>query len=202
MEGMVPKQRKVANPLALFVLAELMPGPTHPYELGRLLTEHGKDRNVRYTRSSLYTVVNQLLKAGFIAEQETVRDTQRPERTIYTITETGRSELRDWLRELIATPRDEYPQFVSALSLLMVLPPDDAIDLLGKRLAILHHKAEAARAELDTAAANGIEWIYLVDDQYRLAALDFERQFVTGLIDSLKDPAYQRKWHEMAKGMA
>lgn len=198
----MPKQRRIANPLALFVLAELMPRPAHPYELGRLLTEHGKDRNVRYTRSSLYTVVNQLLKAGFIAEQETVRDTQRPERTVYTITESGRSELRDWLRELIATPREEYPQFVSALSLMMVLPPDDAIDLLGKRLSILHHKAEVARAEFDTATANGLEWIYLVDDRYRLAALDFERQFVTGLIDSLKDPVYQRKWREMAKGMA
>ena len=59
------KRRKVANPLALAVLAWLMTGPMHPYELGRRLQETGMDRSVKFNRGSLYMVVEQLRKAGF-----------------------------------------------------------------------------------------------------------------------------------------
>ncbi len=89
------KRRKVANPLALAVLAELVTGPMHPYEMGRRLKDTGQDKHIKYTRSSLYMVVEQLGKAGFVAEQETVRDTPRPERTVYALTLDGRAELYD-----------------------------------------------------------------------------------------------------------
>ena len=112
------KRRKVSNPLALAVLAELFAEPMHPYEMGRRLKEQGKDRDIKYNRGSLYMVVEQLTKAGFIIEHETVRDTQRPERTVYTITDAGRTELYDWMRELVTTPVHEYPSFGVALSLL------------------------------------------------------------------------------------
>src|ERR1700682_6297200 len=95
-------QRKVANPLALAVLAFLMMGPMHPYQLGRRLKDARKDRDIKYNRGSLYMVVAQLHKAGFIVEQQTVRDTQRPERTVYALTDAGRTELHDWMRELVA----------------------------------------------------------------------------------------------------
>ena len=38
------KRRKVSNPLALAVLAWLLMGPMHPYELGRRLQETGQDK--------------------------------------------------------------------------------------------------------------------------------------------------------------
>src|ERR1700716_2805905 len=107
--------------------------PMHPYELGRRLTETGKDRDIKYNRGSLYMVVEQLNKAGFIAAQETVRDTQRPERTVYALTDAGRAELHDWMRELVAKPQHEYPQFGVALSLLAVLAPNESVELLGQR---------------------------------------------------------------------
>jgi DNA-binding PadR family transcriptional regulator len=85
----------------------------HPYELGRRRKQHGKDRNVKYNRGSLYMVVEQLRTAGFITQQQTVRDTQRPDRTIYRITDRGRDELDDWMRELVAQPREECAHFGS-----------------------------------------------------------------------------------------
>ena len=107
------RRRRVANPLALAVLAWLMTGPMHPYELGRRLQETGMDRSVKFNRGSLYMVVEQLRKAGFVAEQETVRDSQRPERTVYALTDDGRTELYDWMRELVAEPQHEYLQFAT-----------------------------------------------------------------------------------------
>lgn len=194
----MPPRRKVANPLALAVLAYLLDEPMHPYELGRRLKAHGKDRNINYNRGSLYMVVEQLRKAGFITQQESVRDTHRPERTIYRITHDGRDELHDWMRELIARPREEYPHFGVALSLLAVLPPEEAAELLRQRLTALAEQAEEARGVVRQATEDGVLWVFLVEEQYRIALLDAERRVVTNLIESLTDPVYNRAWHERA----
>jgi DNA-binding PadR family transcriptional regulator len=193
----VAERRKVANPLALAVLAELLMGPMHPYEIGRRLKDHGKDRNIKYNRGSLYMVVEQLKKAGFINEQETVRDTQRPERTVYALTDEGRHELYDWMRELVAQPRHEYPQFGVALSLLSVLSPSESVELLTQRLTALTDETAEIRATVQTATEGGVAWVFLVEEEYRLAVLDAECRFVTGLIESLKQPDYVRAWQEI-----
>ena len=189
-------RRRVANPLALAVLAELLLGPLHPYEIVRRLEQHRKDRTIKYTRSSLYMVVEQLTRAGFIAEQETVRDTARPERTLYAVTAEGRAELDDWLRELVSEPAQEYPQFGVALSLLSVIAPAEAAELLALRLASLTAEIEEIRTTVREAADGGVLWIFLVEDDYRLALLEAECRFVTGLIDSLRRPEYEHAWHE------
>src|ERR1700728_4592202 len=90
-------KRKVGNLLALAVLSSLTQHTMHPYELGRTRREHGDDRSIKFNHGSLYMVVGQLAKAGFITEQETSRAGQRPERTVYALTDAGRDELRDWL---------------------------------------------------------------------------------------------------------
>jgi DNA-binding PadR family transcriptional regulator len=196
----MPERRKVANPLALAVLAELLMGPMHPYEIGRRLTEHGKDRNIKYNRGSLYMVVEQLERAGFVAQHETVRDTPRPERTLYELTAAGRQELFDWLGELVAQPRHEYPHFGVALSLLSVLPPSEAVELLGRRLAALGDEADEIRATVKAATADGVAWVFLVEEEYRLAVLDAERRFVEGLVESLAQPGYAEAWHQFFGG--
>ncbi|MBB5868917.1 DNA-binding PadR family transcriptional regulator [Allocatelliglobosispora scoriae] len=195
------KRRTVANPLALAVLAEMLVEPLHPYEMGRRLKEHGKDRNIKYNRSSLYMVVEQLVKAGFISQQETVRDTQRPERTVYAITDDGRREFFDWMRELVATPQQAYPPFGVALSLLSVLPPAEAGELLTARLAALGAEIDAIRAGITAATGDGLAWVFLVEEEYALALLEAEHRFVTGLISSLQEPDYVRAWHEIFGSM-
>ncbi|MFD9736337.1 PadR family transcriptional regulator [Umezawaea sp. NPDC059074] len=194
------KRRKVSNPLALAVLAQLLMGPTHPYEIGRRLTVQDKGRNIKYTRGSLYMVVEQLVKAGFVAEDGTVRDTQRPERTIYALTEDGRAELYDWLRDLVARPEHEFPKFGVALSLLVVLSPADAVDLLGRRLVALTEETDQIRADVKASVDGGLAWVFVVEEEYRLAVLDAEARFVTTLITQLEKPEYVRMWQEMFQG--
>lgn len=190
------RRRRVPNPLALAVLAWLLLEPMHPYELGRRLQQSGKDRHIKFTRSSLYMVVEQLTRAGFIVERETVRDGQRPERTVYEITDEGRHEFHDWLRALLAQPREEYPHFAVALSLLSLLPPDDVVEVLRKRLAALAVKIGESRAATDEALARGVEWYFLVEERYALALMEAERAFVTELIQSLTAPGYVKSWQE------
>src|SRR5688572_29931731 len=111
------ERRKVGNPLALAVLSYLTQRPMHPYELSRALRDNGDARSVKFNHGSLYMVMQQLAKAGYIAPQVTLRAGARPERTVYALTDAGRHELRGWMRELVEQPQHEYPRFVAALSL-------------------------------------------------------------------------------------
>jgi DNA-binding PadR family transcriptional regulator len=185
----VSKRRKVGNLLALAVLSYLTRGPMHPYELSRTLREHGDDRSIKFNHSSLYMVFGQLVQAGFLVAQETEREGQRPERTIYAITDAGREELRAWMRELVEDPQHEFPHFVAALSLLAVLPPDEAVDLLNRRLARLGEQRIEIRHLIETTLAAGVHPLFQVEEDYRLALLDAEAAFVERLIERITNPA-------------
>jgi DNA-binding PadR family transcriptional regulator len=193
------KKRKVGNLLALAVLATLIPKPMHPYEIASFLRETGKDRDMPFKWGSLYTVVNNLEKHGFVAAERSERQGGRPERTVYRITGAGRAELDDWLRELVAVPEPEIPRFRSALSVLGVLPPDEVIELLGRRLAALDEELAAARANL-AEALTAVPRLFLVEVEYDLALRAAEADWVRGLHAELAGGTMPgldgwREWH-------
>jgi DNA-binding PadR family transcriptional regulator len=191
-------KRKVGNLLALAVLSYLTQRPMHPYELGRTLREHDDARSIKYNHGSLYMVVGQLAKAGFIVELETTRDGARPERTVYALTDAGRRELRDWLRELVEEPQHEYPQFVAALSLIAALPPGEVVELLARRRGRLATQRAEIRQLIDRTVAAGVHPLFLVEEDYRLALLDAESSFVERFIDQITHPetGWGRPWSE------
>jgi DNA-binding PadR family transcriptional regulator len=182
------KKRAVGNLLALAVLSYLTQRPMHPYELSRTLRDNGDARSIKFNHGSLYMVVEQLTRAGYIAAQETSRDGQRPERTVYALTDAGRTELRDWMRELVAEPQHEYPAFVAALSLLAALPPSEAVPLLRQRLAALAERVAEIHGIVDETLRQGVPELFLIEEQYRLALLTAETGFVEHLIGRITDP--------------
>lgn len=191
-------KRKVGNLLALAVLCYLTQKPMHPYELGRTLRDHGDARSIKFNHGSLYMVVQQLAKAGFIVEQGTTREGQRPERTVYALTDAGRHELRDWLRELVEVPENEYPHFVAALSLIAALPPDEVVDLLQRRTVRLTDQRTEIRDLIDATLAQGVHPLFLVEEEYRLALLDAEASFVKDFTTRITHPTtgWGRRWAE------
>jgi DNA-binding PadR family transcriptional regulator len=195
----VTKQRKVGNLLALAVLSYLTQRPMHPYELGRTLREHGDARSIKFNQGSLYMVIGQLTRAGFIVAQETTRAGQRPERTVYALTDAGRQELRDWLRELVEVPQHEYPQFVAALSLIATLPPGEVVELLARRLGRLASQRDEIRGLIDSTLAQGVHPLFLVEEDYRIAMLDAESAFVERFIEQITHPetGWARPWGEI-----
>jgi DNA-binding PadR family transcriptional regulator len=182
-------KRKVGNLLALAVLSYLTQRPMHPYELSRTLRENGDARSIKFNHGSLYMVVQQLAKAGFVAEVETSREGARPERTVYALTDAGRAELHSWLRELVEVPTHEYPGFVAALSLIAALPPERVLTLLRARLGRLAEQRAEIRALIDGALAQGVPGLFLVEEEYRLALLDAEAAFVERFAAQIADPA-------------
>src|SRR3954471_13811472 len=103
------------SPLALAVLALLSYRPLHPYGVQRLIKDWGKDTVVNVgQRASLYKTMERLLAAGRTGVRETTRDQQRPEPTIYELTEEGRKTASGWMAEMLAVPKPEYPEFPAA----------------------------------------------------------------------------------------
>lgn len=192
------KRRKVGNQLALAVLSYLTRGPMHPYQIGRALRDHGDARSIKFNPGTLYMVVQQLAKAGYIVEQETSRDGQRPERTVYALTDAGRHELRDWLRELVEVPQHEYPHFVAALSLIGALPPREVVELLTRRLRRVAERRAEIRDLIDSTLAAGVHPLFLIEEEYRLALLDAESVFVEHFIEQITHPetGWGRRWAE------
>lgn len=185
---MAPK-RSVSNLLGLAVLSYLSQEPMHPYALGRALRDHGDARSIKFNPGSLYMVVGQLARAGFVAEQETGRAGQRPEHTVYALTDDGRRELRDWLRELVAQPQHEYPAFVAALAFVSALQPGEVSELLTRRLDLVARQQADIKELIADALAQGVPGLFLLEEEYRLAQLDAEFGFVQRLIARMADPA-------------
>jgi DNA-binding PadR family transcriptional regulator len=183
------KRRKVSNLLALSLLSLLMERPMYPYEMASKLRERGKDNAIKINWGSFYTVVQNLEKYGFIEAVETAREGRQPERTTYQITDAGREELKDWMRELLSVPEREHTRFEAALGESGIVPPDELTDLLGQRLAALEEANGQLEAELATARAQ-IPRLFLIESEYYLAQRRAEEEWVRGLLKEFTDGTF------------
>jgi len=193
------KKRKVANLMALAVLATVVQRPMHRYEMASLMRARGKDRDMDIKWGSLYTVVANLEKNRLLEVIEVTRQGARPERTVYQITDAGRDELVGWTRELIAEPEAEHTRFIAGLSVLAVLTPRDVMDLLRRRLGRLTETIDALTAQL--RQASDVPRLFLIEDEYRIAMTQAETDWTRSLLDELSAGTFPyldawRKFHE------
>jgi DNA-binding PadR family transcriptional regulator len=189
------KRRKVGNLLALSLLNLLMQRPMYPYEMASELRRRGKDQAIKINWGSLYTIVQNLEKYGFIEAMEVAREGRQPERTTYRITEAGRAELLDWIRELLSIPERAYTRFEAALGEGAIMPPGDLAALLRQRLDTL----DAANAEQEVelkAFQTQIPRLFLIESEYHLALRRAEADWVRGLLKELADGTFPglRDW--------
>ena len=180
------KRRKVSNLLALALLSLLAQQPMYPYEMAQTLRTRGKDRTIRINWGSLYTVVQNLEKHGFIEAAGINREGRQPERTTYRITERGMAELRDWLRELLSEPDDQPTPFAAALAEGGILPPAEMAELLAQRLARLDKANAAHQAEL-TVWSERLPQILLIESDYELAMRKAQADWVRGLLSEITE---------------
>lgn len=185
MSGMARWRR--SNPLALAVLVTLFDQPRHPYDIARTLKSRHTDRSMRLNFGSLYSVVGTLERHGFIATVEVEREGNRPERTVYRVTDDGVAEARDWLADLIARPADEYLSFTAALTLVGAMQPDEVAPLLTERLASLTTQLAGSKAARAAAAAEfSLPRLFTIESEYHEALLQAEIDFVRDLADELR----------------
>jgi DNA-binding PadR family transcriptional regulator len=189
--GQRKARRKISNLLALSLLNLLIERPMYPYEMAATLRQRGKDEAIKINWGSLYTVVQNLEKYGFIEAVDVAREGRQPERTTYQITDAGRDELKDWLRELIAEPEREYTRFEAALGECAVLPPNELAGLLRQRLDALDAAIAQHEAGLETWVAE-IPRLFLIESEYHLALRRAEAEWTRGLLKEFTDGTFPR----------
>jgi DNA-binding PadR family transcriptional regulator len=179
-----------ASPLALAVLSLLHAAPLHPYAMQRLLKLWGKDHVINVgQRANLYKTIRRLDEAGLITVRQTERDQQYPERTVYELTDSGRRAAHDWLTDMLARPRNEFPQFPAALSFIMLLTPEEALAVLDQRAAAL--RDQLATVETDLRTYSGVlPRVVLMDDDYQRVMVSAELSWVEGVAADLR----KRDW--------
>jgi DNA-binding PadR family transcriptional regulator len=171
--------------LALAVLSMLTEESMHAYRMQQLIKERHKDDVVNVTqRNSLYQTIQRLVRDGLVEVGSTERADNRPERTTYRITNAGRAVLSDWLRTMLATPSNEYPEFPAALSFLPNLSPPEAIEALTARVSRLEERLTALGDEM--AQSDFLPRLFLIESEYQHQVVAAELAYVRSLVDDLR----------------
>ena len=190
--------------IALAILTMLYEEPMHPYRMQQLIKERGKDEVINVTqRASLYQTINRLEREELIKAQSVSRDQNRPERTVYELTDQGRQTMVDWMREILSTPSPEFPEFPAALSVLAVLTVKDARQQLERRLEAL--EAELKRLEGILAQTSFLPRIFLLEMELLRANCATELKWVRSVVLDLRSGklTWNEKWlRKMAKQFA
>ena len=159
------------SPLALTVLAMLAGGPLHPYAIQSRMKAWGKDQVVNVgNRANLYKMIERLRDAGLIAVRQTERDQRFPERTVYELTDAGWQTGRQWLTEMLSTPRNEFPEFPAALSFVF-----------GERL-----RESVAALDRELQSEGGPPRLFLLEAEYLRTVAAAELDWVSGVVDDLR----------------
>lgn len=179
---MLPKR----SPIALAILAMLYEAPMHPYRMQRLIKDRGKDEVINVAqRAGLYQTLPRLEREGLIAARRRETEDRRPERTVYEITEKGRSTVLAWMRQMLSTPRYEFPEFPAAISFLPLLSAEDALHQFELRAACIEEELTRFDAQLTTVAAV-VPRLFLLEAEYLRAVQAAELTWVQALIEDLR----------------
>ncbi|OUS76235.1 hypothetical protein B1748_13305 [Paenibacillus sp. MY03] len=188
----LPKPKR-SNLLALAILSILHERPMHPYEIGVTMRQRGLSDSIKLNTGSLYAVIDVLLKNRLIQEVGTEKEGRHPERTIYGPTEAGKAEFFDWLSSLLRLPAKEYPQFAAGLSFLAHLTPREVLKLLTERTAALSYQIQDTRSSMETTRSMGIDRLFVIEQEYSLALLEAERNWIGELMNDIENGVITEK---------
>ncbi|MBT8159073.1 MULTISPECIES: PadR family transcriptional regulator [Arthrobacter] len=174
------------TPLGVAALALLVEAPMHPYEMYQLLMARQEDRLVKVRPGTLYHAVGRLEEAGLVEAAGIDRAGNRPERTTYRITGTGREALTERLQGMLAEPVNEYPSFPHAIAEAHNLPSGVVVELLDQRVASLEQQLDFLHRGEESVVERGIERRFWLDVKYQQSMLRTEIAWIRGFQDELR----------------
>ena len=175
------------TPLAVMILGLAAERPMHPYEMVQTLIARKEDRFANIRAGSLYHTVDRLLARELLQVNDVERSGNRPERTVYAITDAGSHALRARLAAMLGTPTAEFPEFYLALAESHELPRSEVIDLLERRLVAMSEELDYYRSARAQATDRGVSEMFLLDLGCRCATLTAQLDWLRSVRDRLVD---------------
>jgi len=109
--------------------------PMYGYEIKKLMKEWNIAEYAKISYGSIYYNLERMEKDGLV-KGKTVRNGKQPERRLYSVTEKGEAELMKLLRKNYSEIERSYYPFDIGVSLMWLLPKDEVIKALEKRIQI------------------------------------------------------------------
>ncbi|KAA9004214.1 PadR family transcriptional regulator [Paenibacillus spiritus] len=129
--------------LQIAVLGMLWDKSSHPYEIKKLMLRYNLDQVVSITDGALYYSFASLVKKGYVSPIEVVHTDNRPDKTMYAITDKGRQGLVDEIYKSFKKSTDlkslshVLPFLKHADSDRLAILIEDTIEKLEKRIAFI-----------------------------------------------------------------
>jgi DNA-binding PadR family transcriptional regulator len=180
-------ETEISSPLALSVLELLNEEPMHPYEMATRMRARHHDEFIRLNFGTLYHTVDVLERNAWIQPVEREKEGRRPERTVYSLTESGRDALIRTVGDLLRQPRREYPQFAAGLMFMHNLAAETAAAHLHERAIALEAIIAKFQTVLRVLLEEGVRRLSLVEVEHKIAMLEAERDFVRKLENEITE---------------
>ncbi|AZG44776.1 PadR family transcriptional regulator [Gordonia insulae] len=174
-------------PLAVLVLGLLAERPMHPYEMFQTTIERREDRLAKFRPGTMYHTVDRLAAQDLIEVHDIQREGNRPERTVYSITEVGRRTLDESLEQIIARHPVEYPELYLALSEAHGLPRERVIELLTARIDAMRADLVELTDGIAGVRERGTPEMFYLDIGCRIATLRTQIDWVEDLVGRLQN---------------
>ena len=175
------------TPLAIAVMSLLSREPMHPYEMRQRIRVQHIDQVMKVTQGTLYSTVERLADGGLIAPVETSREGRRPERTVYAITEAGRDQMLDALRETLLRPGPEYRRLAMALAFASALEPAEVADLLEHRSVEVEAKLSGMNTALEGTLKHGLPRVHVIETEYLAALERAELDWLRSAVEDIRE---------------
>ncbi len=153
----------------LTLLGILMNKPLNAYEIKKRLEFMHIQRWTKISSPAVYKNLVNLHRRGYL-DAQTVRESEMPEKTIYTVNEKGRQHFHSLMEKLCQDPGTVYIEFTSLIAQLNKLEKPDALRMLSELEENLTLTLESLRAAQkdreELPEANAIIGLY--SDMYEL----------------------------------
>jgi DNA-binding PadR family transcriptional regulator len=120
--------------MKLAILGLLMEGDSHTYEIRQKMKERNLHNYIKIQDGSLYYAMDQLSKADYVNTIEVIKDSNRPDRTIYSISESGMIKFQELLFKQMQLPDRFAPPFSVALIFAKHADQDQVAAILQKKI--------------------------------------------------------------------
>jgi DNA-binding PadR family transcriptional regulator len=175
----------------VLLLGVLRDGPMHGYAIKQTLHDWHMDFWADVKGGSIYAGLKRLVSEGLVEQAGSSRNGNRPVRTTYRITESGRDELRRLLRSFWTPPARFARPVDLAMQFVMELPPEEIEPLLEQRLRALENQSLIFRQEFvpefdDPQRQARVGDLY--DHELRLLAA--EREWCEHVLERLRAGVY------------
>ncbi len=125
------------------------PKPIHGYEIKKVINQWAIGEFTEISYGSLYYNLEKMEKEGLLSSRKE-KDSERPERTLYHITEKGKTELIVMIRKnFFEIQPIRYPLDVGLL-FMPILSKSEIIEAIDKRIQYIQKKNKEHKGLIDT----------------------------------------------------